>query len=186
MPAASLRAAARVRGCARLSSREAGTRPRGACRRRSPHGTSTCGPTARAAGGRGTVKQGEEIFQERCASCHGEFGEGAGRWPVLAGGQGSLTRGPARQDHRLVLAVCSPPLFDYVKRAMPFGNAQSLTDDETYALVAYVLNLNDVVKDDISSSTTRTSRPSSCRTQPRSTTTIAKPPRSSSGTVIPA
>jgi S-disulfanyl-L-cysteine oxidoreductase SoxD len=41
--------------------------------------------------GRGTVKQGDQLFQERCASCHGEFGEGAGRWPVLSGGQGTLT-----------------------------------------------------------------------------------------------
>ncbi len=39
-------------------------------------------------------------------------------------------------------------MFDYIKRAMPYGNAQSLTDDETYALVAYILSLNDVVKDE--------------------------------------
>ena len=38
--------------------------------------------------GRGTVKQGEEIYLARCASCHGEFGQGAGRWPALAGGRG--------------------------------------------------------------------------------------------------
>ena len=44
--------------------------------------------------GKGTVKQGDEIFQAQCAACHGEFGQGVGRWPVLAGGQ----------DHRLVLA----------------------------------------------------------------------------------
>ena len=41
--------------------------------------------------GKGTVKQGDELFQAQCASCHGEFGQGNGRWPVLAGGQGSLT-----------------------------------------------------------------------------------------------
>lgn len=41
--------------------------------------------------GKGTVRQGDEIFQTQCASCHGEFGQGNGRWPVLAGGQGSLT-----------------------------------------------------------------------------------------------
>jgi cytochrome c len=39
-------------------------------------------------------------------------------------------------------------VFDYVKRAMPFGNAQSLTDDEVYAITAYVLHLSDVLKDD--------------------------------------
>jgi S-disulfanyl-L-cysteine oxidoreductase SoxD len=36
--------------------------------------------------GKGTAALGETVFQERCASCHGEFGEGAGRWPELAGG----------------------------------------------------------------------------------------------------
>ena len=41
--------------------------------------------------GHGTVKEGEALYQERCASCHGEFGEGAARWPELAGGQGTLT-----------------------------------------------------------------------------------------------
>ena len=38
-------------------------------------------------------------------------------------------------------------LFDYIKRAMPYGNAQSLTDDELYSVVAYILNLNEVIKD---------------------------------------
>lgn len=97
--------------------------------------------------GRGTVKQGEALFQERCASCHGEFGEGAARWPELAGGQGTLTG-----DRPLKTVGSFWPytatVFDYVRRAMPFGNGQSLTPDETYALTAYILNLNDIVKDD--------------------------------------
>jgi cytochrome c len=38
-------------------------------------------------------------------------------------------------------------VFDYIRRAMPFGDAQSLTDDELYAVTAYVLNLNDIVDD---------------------------------------
>ncbi|MGE0417683.1 MAG: c-type cytochrome [Acetobacteraceae bacterium] len=96
--------------------------------------------------GHGTAAQGEEIYQERCATCHGEFGEGAGRWPELAGGQGSLT------GERPLKTVGSfwpytSTLFDFVQRAMPFGNARSLTYDETYAVVAYILNLNDVIKD---------------------------------------
>lgn len=40
--------------------------------------------------GKGTVKQGDQVFQAQCAACHGEFGEGVGRWPVLAGGHGTL------------------------------------------------------------------------------------------------
>jgi mono/diheme cytochrome c family protein len=97
--------------------------------------------------GHGTVKQGDEIFQERCAACHGEFGQGAGRWPALAGGQGSLRAD--RPDK--TIGSFWPDLstvFDYIKRAMPYGNARSLTDDEAYALVAYLLNLNDIVKDE--------------------------------------
>lgn len=97
--------------------------------------------------GRGTVKQGDELFQERCASCHGEFGQGAGRWPVLAGGQGTLRAD--RPDK--TIGSFWPDLstvYDYIKRAMPYGNARSLTDDEAYALVAFLLNLNDIVKDE--------------------------------------
>ena len=41
--------------------------------------------------GKGTVAQGEKLFMDNCSTCHGEFGEGNGRWPVLAGGKGSLT-----------------------------------------------------------------------------------------------
>ncbi|CAM5196963.1 Cytochrome C OS=Bosea thiooxidans OX=53254 GN=ARD30_15240 PE=4 SV=1 [Bosea thiooxidans] len=82
--------------------------------------------------GKGTVKQGDEIFQTQCASCHGEFGQGNGRWPVLASRQGSLT------SDRPEKAIGSfwPDLstvFDYVHRAMPYGNAQSLTPDDLRA-----------------------------------------------------
>lgn len=97
--------------------------------------------------GKGTVRQGDELFQAQCASCHGEFGQGNGRWPVLAGGQGSL------KDDRPEKTIGSfwPDLstvFDYIHRAMPFGNAQSLEPDQVYALTAYMLYLNDIVKDE--------------------------------------
>jgi mono/diheme cytochrome c family protein len=97
--------------------------------------------------GRGTVKQGEVIYLARCASCHGEFGQGAGRWPALAGGQGSLK---ADRPNKTVGSFWPElaPLYDYVRRAMPWGNARSLTSDETYAVVAFLLNLNDIVADD--------------------------------------
>lgn len=97
--------------------------------------------------GKGTVKQGDEIFQAQCASCHGEFGEGAGRWPVLAGGAGSLKAD--RPDK--TIGSFWPDLstaFDYIHRAMPYGNAHALSDDDVYAVVAYLLSLNDIVKDD--------------------------------------
>lgn len=97
--------------------------------------------------GRGSVMTGEEIYQERCASCHGEFGEGSGRWPVLAGGEDTLDT----EDPVKTIGSYWPYLstvFDYVNRAMPFGDAQSLTPDETYAVVAYILYLNDIVEDE--------------------------------------
>ena len=97
--------------------------------------------------GSGDVWTGEELFTERCAVCHGDFGEAVGRWPVLAGGQDSLTR------DRPVKTIGSfwpylSTVWDYVHRAMPFGDAQSLTDDEVYAITAYLLYLNDLVDDD--------------------------------------
>ncbi len=96
--------------------------------------------------GKGTVAQGEEIFQTQCAACHGEFGEGKDRWPVLAGGHGSLKHD--RPEKTIGSYWESPAtIYDYVRRAMPYGNAQSLTPDELYAVVAYILNLNDVIKD---------------------------------------
>ena len=97
--------------------------------------------------GKGTVKQGDVIFQAQCASCHGEFGEGAGRWPVLAGGTGTLK---ADRPEKTIGSFW-PDLstaFDYIKRAMPYGNARSLSDDDVYAVVAYLLSMNDIVKDE--------------------------------------
>jgi len=97
--------------------------------------------------GKGTVAEGEPIFADNCAVCHGDFGEGAGRWPVLAGGQGTLLK------DRPVKTIGSywpylSTVFDYVRRAMPFGNARSLSDDDVYALTAYLLYLNDLVDDE--------------------------------------
>lgn len=97
--------------------------------------------------GKGTVKQGDQLFQSQCAACHGEFGEGAGRWPVLAGGHGTLKAD--RPDK--TIGSFWPDLstvFDYVKRAMPYGNAQSLSNDDVYALTAYLLSMNDIIKDE--------------------------------------
>jgi cytochrome c len=97
--------------------------------------------------GRGSVRQGEDLYQTQCASCHGEFGESAGRWPMLAGGRGSLkSEGPEKTVGSFWPFASTA--FDYIKRAMPYGNARSLTDDEVYAITAYVLFLNDLVKED--------------------------------------
>lgn len=97
--------------------------------------------------GKGTAKQGDEIFQTQCAACHGEFGQGVGRWPALAGGQGTLK---ADRPDKTVGSFWPDlsTVFDYIKRAMPYGNAQSLSADDVYALTAYILSMNDIVKDE--------------------------------------
>lgn len=97
--------------------------------------------------GSGDVATGEEVFAEKCASCHGEFAEGIDSWPVLAGGEGTLT------DPRPVKTIGSywPYLsttWDYVHRSMPFGSAQTVSADETYAIVAFLLYSNGLVEDD--------------------------------------
>jgi len=94
--------------------------------------------------GMGDVATGEAIFSESCAICHGDFGEGLGLYPTLAGGQGTLT------DARPVKSIGSfvpylSTIFDFINRAKPFEDAQSFSADETYALVAYLLYLNDLV-----------------------------------------
>ncbi len=96
--------------------------------------------------GRGSVKDGEKVYLDKCAACHGEFGESAGRWPQIAQGKGTL----ASQDPVKTVGSYFPYLssvFDYIRRAMPFGDAESLSGDELYAVTAYVLSLNDIVDD---------------------------------------
>lgn len=97
--------------------------------------------------GQGTVAEGEKLFTDFCAVCHGDFGEGRDRWPVLAGGQDTL------KAERPVKTIGSywpylSTVYDYVRRAMPFGDARSLSDDDVYAITAYLLYLNDVVTDE--------------------------------------
>lgn len=88
--------------------------------------------------GSGTAREGDALYQEKCAACHGEFGEGAGRWPQLVGGQGTLTSdSPAKTPGSYWPYATT--LFDYIRRAMPFGAGQSLSDDEVYAITAYLL-----------------------------------------------
>ena len=97
--------------------------------------------------GSGTAADGEEVYAERCASCHGDFGEGVDRWPILAGGLGSLATGDPVKTVGSYWPYAST-VYDYVYRAMPFGEAQSLTHDETYQVVAYILNMSDVIDDE--------------------------------------
>jgi mono/diheme cytochrome c family protein len=96
--------------------------------------------------GRGTARQGAVIYAKKCASCHGPTGV-EGPNDRLVGGQDSL------QSQEPVKTVGSywpyaTTLYDYINRAMPFTAPQSLTPDEVYSLVAWILARNGIVPDD--------------------------------------
>jgi cytochrome c len=97
--------------------------------------------------GGATAEDGEMLYEEKCASCHGSFGEGVGRYPVLAGGEGSLTEARPEKTVGSFWPYAST-LWDYIHRAMPFTEPESLSDTDVYAITAYVLYLNDLVEYD--------------------------------------
>jgi cytochrome c len=96
--------------------------------------------------GSGTVSHGHEVYDQQCASCHGAKGEG-GIGDRLAGGQGTLaTPNPVRTVGSYW--PYAPTLFDYIRRAMPQNAPQSLSNDDVYAVSAYVLHLNGLLPAD--------------------------------------
>lgn len=95
--------------------------------------------------GRGTVTRGKVVYEQNCAACHGVNGVG-GIYDRLAGGQGSLA------SDKPIKTVGSywpyaTTLFDYIHRAMPYPTPGSLSVDDTYAVSAYILNLNGILAD---------------------------------------
>lgn len=96
--------------------------------------------------GSGTARQGVQVYEQKCMACHGAKGAGKPADP-LAGGVGSLA---TVQPVRTVGSYWpySTTLFDYVRRAMPITNPLSLTNDEVYAVSAYILYLNGIVAED--------------------------------------
>ena len=96
--------------------------------------------------GSGTPKQGEAVYAARCVACHGEKGAGKPN-DQLVGGQGTL---PGDKPPVKTVGSFWPyatTVFDYVRRAMPYNESKSLTNDEVYAVVAYILNLNGIIAD---------------------------------------
>ena len=112
-------------------------------------------PTSPPPPGSGSVEEGEELYEAQCVMCHGDFGSGGGGYPALAKGnavegQKSLTLqrvgdnadGPIR-----VFGTYWPQastMWWYIQSGMPHPNTKSLSDDETYALTAYILNINEM------------------------------------------
>ena len=99
--------------------------------------------------GQGTFAEGEEVYSQSCAACHGANLEGnkdLGAAPLI-GGRGTLT------DEKPIKTVESywpyaSTLFDYVHRAMPMDSPGSLSADEVYAVSAYILGRADIISDD--------------------------------------
>lgn len=97
--------------------------------------------------GSGDALIGEEIFADQCAACHGDFAEGIDNWPKLAGGADTLDH----EDPLKTVGSYWPYLstaYDYIQRSMPYGNAGTLSDDDVYSIVAYILYSNDLIDDD--------------------------------------
>ena len=108
--------------------------------------------------GSGSVAQGQVIWESKCASCHGVFGESNEIFTPIAGGTtvddiktGKVASlGDRKQPQRTTLMKVPTvsTLWDYIYRAMPWNAPRSLTPDDTYALVAFILSLGEVVPDD--------------------------------------
>jgi len=105
--------------------------------------------------GKGSVADGEKIYQAQCAMCHGEFGEGARGYPKMLGDKLEDLKKHAKADEDTVSARGinnlwghAPTLYDYIHRAMPFFAPQSLSVDQAYATTCYVLYLAEVITDD--------------------------------------
>ncbi|MBT8561861.1 cytochrome c [Polynucleobacter paneuropaeus] len=97
--------------------------------------------------GSGSVIAGEVVFQQQCASCHGAQGQG-GVANRLVGGGGLNTANPVKTVGSFWPYATT--IFDYTRRAMPHNAPQSLSNDQLYAVTAYILFLNNIIaKDDV-------------------------------------
>jgi cytochrome c len=94
--------------------------------------------------GSGTPTQGEAVYRATCQTCHGERGAGKPNDP-LVGGQGTLTGNGTPVKTVGSFWPYATTLFDYVRRAMPLTAPKSLTDDQVYAVCAYILSLNGII-----------------------------------------
>jgi cytochrome c len=93
--------------------------------------------------GSGTAVQGKEVYASRCAKCHGGQGQGGDEGP-LAGGQGTLRSAKPLKTVGSFWPYATT-LYDYTSRAMPFKQPGTLTHNQVYAVVAFVLYLNGII-----------------------------------------
>ena len=96
--------------------------------------------------GSGTAKQGAEIYARKCVACHGQNLEGTRQGSRLAGGKGTLTSpNPVRTIGSFWPFATT--VWDFINRAMPRGQEESLTPDEVYSLTAFILCRNDLLQE---------------------------------------
>ena len=93
--------------------------------------------------GNGTPVEGSQIYAQKCALCHGENGKGATN-RALVGGL-PVTGGIDTPKTIANFWPHATTLFDFIRRAMPWQQPRTLTDDEVYALTAYILALNKII-----------------------------------------
>lgn len=100
--------------------------------------------------GQGTYAEGKKVYAERCAACHGEDlktpVKGTGAAPLI-GGRGTLASEGPKKTVESYWPYAST-LFDYAKRAMPFDSPGSLSDNDLYAVVAYILGEAKIIDKD--------------------------------------
>ena len=94
--------------------------------------------------GSGTPKQGEAVYASKCLACHGEKGAGKPN-DALVGGIGSLAGDKPAMKTVGSFWPYATTIFDYVRRSMPYNESKTLTNDELYAVAAYILQLNGII-----------------------------------------
>jgi S-disulfanyl-L-cysteine oxidoreductase SoxD len=95
--------------------------------------------------GKGTPAAGAIVYEQKCQVCHGAKGAGQPN-DRLVGGQGTLaSKAPVRTVGSYWPYATT--VFDYVRRSMPYTQPHSLSDNEVYAVTAYLLNLNGIIGD---------------------------------------
>ena len=94
--------------------------------------------------GRGSVKEGEAVYVAKCQACHGEKGAGKPNDQLVGGFDTIASDKPAVKTVGSYWPYATT-LFDYLRRAMPWNDAKSMTDNEVYAVSAYILHLNGLV-----------------------------------------